>query len=159
MVRPLPGRVYRDDDGTLRGARKRNAAEHGYLESAGRQATPKRPAYTYDGGKIQVYPGSDPTVEISYVSRPSRIGIGDIPEKPFYEPGTDDLDVGSQLLGPLVLYVTAKASRPLERIGAHNLYMTLYERTLRPLSRTWRIGRESNYQRGRTDEQEVHMEV
>lgn len=160
MARPLPGRVYRSDSqGNPVGARRRSYAEHNYLESSAREATPKDPAYTYDGGKLQVYPGSDPDVDVFYIEYPARITTGDVPDSPWHVSGDDSLEVGDVLAGPLAMYLTAKTSRSIERIGVHDLYMNLFERLFRPYRRTWRLGRPDDYQRSRVDEKEVNTEV
>lgn len=159
MARPLVGKVERDDSGTWRGARRRSIAEHNYLEDSGRAATPRKPAYTYDGGELNVYPGSDPTVRVDYVEYPSKITVSDVPSDTFYVAGSDSLSVGAQLVGPLALYVTAKAQRAIERVGFHQLYMDLFDRSIRPFQRTWRFGRPEDYGRSRVQEREVNTEM
>lgn len=159
MARPLVGRVERDDGGEWQGARFRKVAEHNYLESSGRSASPQNPAYTYDGGEINVYPGDDPTVRIDYVQYPAKITVSDVPSDSFYVSGSDALDVGALLTGPLAMYVTAKASRSIERMGMHDLYMDFFARLVRPLERTWRLGAPEQYGRSRVDEPESNTEV
>lgn len=159
MVRPLVGRVERNDGGTYQICTYRPIAEHNYLESSGREATPKNPVYTYDGGKLEVYPGSDPDVRIDYVAYPSDLTTSDVPSDTWYVSGSDDLAVGAVLTGPLAMYVTAKAQRSIERYGLHDLYMQLYRRLYQPFKRTWRLGRPEEYGRSRVDEPEVNTEV
>lgn len=151
MARPLVGRVERRSSNTYYSARQRDVAEHNYLESSGRKATPKRPAYTVDGGFLEVYPNGDPTVRIDYVAYPDKFELGSDAFQP--------LDVSFILTGPLIMYVTAKAQRSIERIGLHDLYMNLFERLVQPFGRGWRIGRPDDYGRSRPDELEVNTEV
>jgi hypothetical protein len=160
MVRPLRGRVERDDSGTWRECRRRETGEHNYLQGSGRKATPERPVYTFDTGELKVFPGPNPTVRVDYVSEPDEITLGGVPNDPFFERGSDELEVGSDLTGPVIMYVTAKAQRTIGRMGLHDVYMSLFERLLRPFRRTWRIGRREKYeQQVRVDEPEVNTEI
>lgn len=161
MLRPLPGRVYREDgSGTLRECRRREVGEHNFLEDSGRKATPQRPAFTFDGGTLRVYPGPSPTVEVSYIQEPDDITLSDIPDAVWHEAGSDSFLLGPELLPAIVMYVTAKASRSIERIGQHDLYMDFFERLLRPFRRSWRLGRREKYERQvRVDEPEVNTEI
>lgn len=160
MARPLRGRVERQDsDGNWQVCARRTAAEHTALEAGGRVATEESPAYVYDGGTLEVYPGSDPTVRLDYVAYPGEITLSDVPSDTWHISGGDSLSVGAALTPALAMYVTAKAQRSIGRPGMHEAYMGLYERLRRPYLRTTQIGYSEGEARRRFSELEVNTEV
>ena len=160
MLRLQQGRVERQESGVWYGCQYRTLAENNYAErgGTGRASTPMRPAYTYETGEVNVFPGPDPTVRIHYIKFPEEIAVTDVPSTPSHVAGADSLSVSWVLAGRVEAHVTALAKRSLRRVSDHDAQRQLASFYEAPFTRSLRIGRPEQYGRSRVDEPDENTE-
>lgn len=148
MIRPIVGTVYRiDAGGTARPAVYRTVAEHHFAQRSGREATPMKPAYTWDDTRFQVFPEGG-NVRFRYIREPNRLRVADL------DAGNDTLDLSDVLREALTCYVTAKAERQLtndnpQRAALAEAWEGFFQRLSFPFRRTVMIGSPQDYMQGR----------
>jgi hypothetical protein len=159
MLRLQQGRVERQEAGVWYPCNYRSLGESNYMErSAGRAATPQKPAYTYENGRVNVLPGPDPTVRIRYVGYPIRLDVLGVPSQPAHLAGPDDLPFSWALAGAIEAITTASAQRSLRRAADHNLWRGVAEYYMLMFRRELRLGEPEEYGRKRVDEPDENTE-